>query len=104
MDLALDDLAVGIDLVVDPHRRRGEKHHMHALLAIHGGEGFPKHEDVAEKEGSNILTGPAIDDLRVDLGFLVTAEIEEAEFPGHTGTAGDADFLRPVRHSRTLCE
>ena len=70
---------------MDPHGRGGEEHDVHALLAIHGGQGFAQHEHIAEQEGADELAGHAIDDLGVDLGFRITGEIEQAELAGVAG-------------------
>ena len=101
VDLAFDEFSVGVDLAVDPHGRGGEEHDVHPLLAVHGDEGLAQHEDVAKEEGADILPGPAVDDLGVDLSFLVAVEIEHAEFAGFSA---DADFLFPVRGSGALIE
>ena len=104
VDLPFDEFAVGVDLAMDPHGGSGEEHDVHALLAVHGGEGFAQHEHVPEEESADILAGAPVDDLCVDLCFLVAVEIEDAELAGLAGFSGDADFLFPVGSAGALVE
>ena len=77
---------------------------MHALLAVHGGEGFAQHEAVSEQERADVLTGAAIHDLGVNLRFRITGKIEDAEFAGLIRASGNADFLGPEQASLALGE
>ena len=104
VDLAIGEFAVGVDLAVDPHRGGGQEHDVQALFVINGDQWLAKCEDFAECEGPDVLTGATVDDLGVELRFLISAEIEDAEFTGLIGFAGHADFLRPVEHARALIE
>jgi len=94
--------AIGIDHAMDPHGGSGQEHDMQALLAVNSGKGLPEQENIPEHKGFYELAGVVVLDLSINLGFGVTREIKNPEFPGMVGASRDADFLCPVGHSPTL--
>ena len=104
MKLAGTEFAIGVDFTVNPHGRCREVHDVQPLLAIHGDERLTEHEHFSKHEGADILPGPSIDHLGVNLGFFLAAEIDDPEFAGLPGFSGNSDLLLPVGHSRTLVE
>ncbi len=104
VDLAIDQLAIGVDFAMDPHGGSREEHDVHALLAVHGGERFAEHQRVSEKESADHEAGAIIHDLSVNLIFLIPCEIDDAELSGLACASWDADRLRPVSAAGALIE